>query len=528
MGLGKTEAALFGAEELGQKKGAGGLFFGLPTQATSNGIFPRILGWLNSIEKDFDGNLSLRLVHGKASLNEDFISLMKNSESASLVNIDESSYEKESSIIVNEWFSGRKTTNWDDFVVGTIDQLLLLSLKQKHLALRHLGFSKKVVIIDEVHSYDSYMNVYLYESLKWLGAYNVHVIILSATLPAEKRIKMAEVYLKGKGQSFTSDNLKDLKDLNQDTYPLITYTDGNEIKQETNFQKDDNEWKVKVKIIKENKENLINILEGFLEKDGVVGIILNTVKSSQELAKLCSKKFGEDIVELLHSSFIATDRINKEEKLLNMIGKGSKRPEKKIIIGTQVIEQSLDIDFDVLITELAPMDLMLQRIGRLHRHDIVRPSQFKNPKCYILGTNEYLEFDEGSVSVYGEYLLARSQYFLKNSINIPEDISTLVQKVYNEVDINFGEDLKEKYYKMKNKYLSSLMKKEDKAYKFRIKNPILKERRRNKASLIAWLKNDGPQISEVKAYAKVRDTTNTIEVVALKKMRRWLWYLFKK
>lgn len=111
MGLGKTEAALFGAEELGQKKGAGGLFFGLPTQATSNGIFPRILGWLNSIEKDFDGNLSLRLVHGKASLNEDFISLMKNSESASLVNIDESSYEKESSIIVNEWFSGRKTTN---------------------------------------------------------------------------------------------------------------------------------------------------------------------------------------------------------------------------------------------------------------------------------------------------------------------------------------------------------------------------------------------------------------------------------
>lgn len=372
------------------------------------------------------------------------------------------------------------------------------------------------------------MNVYLYESLKWLGAYNVHVIILSATLPAEKRIKMAEVYLKGKGQSFTSDNLKDLKDLNQDTYPLITYTDGNEIKQETNFQKDDNEWKVKVKIIKENKENLINILEGFLEKDGVVGIILNTVKSSQELAKLCSKKFGEDIVELLHSSFIATDRINKEEKLLNMIGKGSKRPEKKIIIGTQVIEQSLDIDFDVLITELAPMDLMLQRIGRLHRHDIVRPSQFKNPKCYILGTNEYLEFDEGSVSVYGEYLLARSQYFLKNSINIPEDISTLVQKVYNEVDINFGEDLKEKYYKMKNKYLSSLMKKEDKAYKFRIKNPILKERRRNKASLIAWLKNDGPQISEVKAYAKVRDTTNTIEVVALKKMRRWLWYLFKK
>src|SRR5699024_786567 len=155
MGIGKTEAALIGVEQLAKKTGRNGLFFGLPTQATSNGIYPRIYSWLNKISKEFDENLPIRLAHGKAALNDDFSSLARN------INIDE---KRKDSIFVNEWFSGRKTTALDDFVVGTVDQFLLLALKQKHLALRHLGFSKKVIIIDEVHSYDSYMSQYLLEA----------------------------------------------------------------------------------------------------------------------------------------------------------------------------------------------------------------------------------------------------------------------------------------------------------------------------------------------------------------------------
>ncbi|MEE3540901.1 hypothetical protein QO169_29880, partial [Pseudomonas aeruginosa] len=98
-------------------------------------------------------------------------------------------------VILNDWFTGRKTAMLDDFVVGTVDQFLLASLKQKHLMLRHLGLSKKVVIIDEVHAYDAYMNKYLEESLIWMAAYGVPVVLLSATLPAKRRKELIKSYL---------------------------------------------------------------------------------------------------------------------------------------------------------------------------------------------------------------------------------------------------------------------------------------------------------------------------------------------
>lgn len=136
MGIGKTEAALVGVEQLAAKTGYNGLFFGLPTQATSNGIFPRINAWLSSVKDEVGENLPIRLVHGKAALNQEFSSLARN------VDIDG---EGDGTVFVNEWFSGRKTSALDDFVTGTVDQFLLLALKQKHLALRHLGFSRNKV-----------------------------------------------------------------------------------------------------------------------------------------------------------------------------------------------------------------------------------------------------------------------------------------------------------------------------------------------------------------------------------------------
>lgn len=219
MGVGKTEAALIGAEQLAYKTGRSGLFFGLPTQATANGIFPRLLSWLQSVDEEFGEAVSLRLAHGKAMLNPQFVALPKQ--------LDE---DKEDGIIVNEWFSGRKTKSLDEFIVGTVDQFLLMALRQKHLALRHLGFSNKVVIIDEVHAYDAYMNEYLLRAIRWLGAYHVPVILLSATLPADRRAKLIDNYLRGRGQPLVKSNVSSIS-LHTAAYPLITYTDGMTVKQ---------------------------------------------------------------------------------------------------------------------------------------------------------------------------------------------------------------------------------------------------------------------------------------------------------
>lgn len=506
MGLGKTEAALAAAELLMAKAGSSGLFFGLPTQATSNSMFNRVEKWLESLTERYDSPQSLRLSHGKAALNDDMNRLRN---PASHVNDDESGDEN---VFVNEWFSGRKKAMLDDFVVGTVDGFLLTALKQKHLALRHLGFSKKVIIIDEVHAYDAYMQQYLEESIKWMGAYSVPVILVSATLPPERRKSFIEAYLRGAGVKGRDMDFPP----SADNYPLITYTDGENIKAQTDFSKTDDK-QIQVKKLEEDK--LIETISGLLESGGVLGIVVNTVKRAQELGRACKTEFGNETVEILHSSFIATDRVVKESNLVKMIGKDGMRPEKKIIIGTQVIEQSLDIDFDVMITDLCPMDLLLQRVGRLHRHNIVRPKNLEEPVLYVMGTNEQFDFNRGSEMVYGKYYLIRTQCCLPDFIRIPSDIPKLIQKVYGDFQPDLNSGQMTAYSDSKLKKDTDIKKKADKALTYRLEDPKegINPRRNN---LIRWLENPDHSDTEEMAVAQVRDIKETIEVIAVKKIGR--------
>lgn len=511
MGVGKTEAALIGSEQLAEKTGRSGIFFGLPTQATSDGIFPRILSWLNSIKNESKENLQIRLVHSKAALNDDFMSLASN------VDLDS----PDGNIIVNQWFSGKNTSSIDDFVVGTVDYFLMVALKQKHLFLRHLGFSKKVVIIDEVHAYDAYMSQYLIEAIEWMGAYKVPMIILSATLPEEKRIQMIKSYLKGKGADIKGDTFEQLKQtLSTLSYPLITYTDGKAVRQERDFI-ETNETSKQINILHLDTSRLIDKVKELTFDGGIVGIIVNTVKKAQDLTRLLEKELGEENVELLHSNFISTDRIKNEKNLLSIIGKGvgNNRPFKKIIVGTQVIEQSLDIDFDVMISDIAPMDLLIQRIGRLHRHDLKdRPKSLKIPNLYILDTNDDYEYEKGTEAVYGKYILMRTQYFMPKIINIPMDISYLIQKIYSNEELELDENLKSIYENSKQKYNEKIDYKKKRANDYKLKSPVLKQKRLQSSTLVGWLNNTSKDKTDEKAFAQVRDIEQTIEVIALKKM----------
>lgn len=260
------------------------MFFGLPTQATSNGIFSRVNDWLENLKDDVSNRRSLRLLHGKAVLNEEFLNLPKSR------NIHDSENSNEKNIVtVNDWFSGRKLSILDDFTVGTVDQFLLLALKQKHLMLRHLGFANKVVVIDEVHAYDAYMSVYLYQAIKWMGAYGVPVVILSATLPIERRNRLIESYMVGSGYKFRRLS-KPNNFENNEAYPLLTMNDGDKILQYDDFDiLKGTDYEIK-RLSKEDSTDITNLIED-ITKQGIVGVIVNTVKKSQEFAKLCSNVF---------------------------------------------------------------------------------------------------------------------------------------------------------------------------------------------------------------------------------------------
>ena len=476
MGCGKTEAALSCAELIASKCKKNGLFFGMPTQATANGIFPRVINWAEKQSEEFYHCVQLQ--HGNAALNETFQKIQKG--------IPEE--ESDSGIIVHSWFCDSKKSCLADFVVATVDQLLMLALKRRHIMLLHLGLSEKVVIIDEVHAYDAYMNQYLERALQWLGAYHTPVILLSATLPSKRRMSLVRAYLDLK----TSDEIFE-KNI---SYPLLTWTDGGKIMQKALPYNAD---KKTIHISKCNDKDIIEIVRSAVSSGGCVGIIMNTVSRAQSTTKLIKNEITDNVL-LYHAQYIMPDRAAKEEILLERIGSDSKSEKRQglVVIGTQVLEQSLDIDFDILITDICPVDLLLQRIGRLHRHTRKRPDELKIPVCYVI-TDEYENDNSGSKSIYGTWLLKETLEHIPDIVTLPDDISPLVQKVYDSFDDS------DEYKNYKNKKDISVRK----ASSFLLKKPTC----RNIHGMLERTVNDS------QAEASVRDGTSSIEVLALKLYR---------
>jgi CRISPR-associated endonuclease/helicase Cas3 len=499
MGIGKTEIALVAAEQLAYKSGSDGIFFGLPTQATSNAMFERVDNWLTWQAHAQDTNFSINLMHGKAKFNPVYQNL------PTATNVQDTH-----AVTINSWFSGKKSI-LAKFSVGTVDNLLLMGLKQRHLFLRHIGLSDKVVILDEVHAFDGYMNQYLYRALNWLGTYHVPVVILSATLPKTTRNQLLQAYFEGKYNL----NFKKVDELNVSTdwreseaYPLLTILDGNQIKQVAQFQgvSDQKNLQLTVQRLTADDESLIQAVLNDISEGGVAGIIVNTVKRAQKLADIIP---ASTEMVLIHSALLASERVVREQYLQKIIGKKSTRPRKLVVIGTQVLEQSLDLDFDVMYTDIAPMDLILQRVGRLHRHSIERPKKLREPKLVVMGIQEMGDYGSANESIYEKYLLMKTDDALAKVINLPTDISRLVQRVYD-----FDQDPEiSGILEAKQAFEHGLREKQDKAKVFRIDRPKFKKQ----ITLHGWLSRSHLKVdqSETRASAAVRDIQETLEVILI-------------
>lgn len=434
MGSGKTEAALAAAEVIANRSECSGIFFGLPTQATSNGLFGRLYDWASQVSVETEN--AIRLAHGASDYNEEYMGHFFGGSSR--VDEDEDNDEERETLTVHPWFQGNKRALLADFVVGTVDQFLMASLKRKHFMLRHIGLAGKVVVIDECHAYDTYMNQYLEESIQWMAAYGISVILLSATLPCDRRKKLVEKYAKAYSKYHLGKKKRDKSDDRQgwdieEAYPLLTWTDGEKVRQEIlSFPR--HKTKVEVAWLSSLKE-MISVLEDHLSEGGCACIIVNTVKMAQEIYRELTEQMDGYEVILYHAQFTITDRNRKEKYLMERMGKNSELKDRNrvILIGTQVLEQSLDYDADIMFTQLCPMDLLLQRMGRLHRHKdrVDRPQRVSSPKCFVLGEEE-AAYDEGTEKIYGEYLLEKTKSILLHEVVLPDDISSLVQNVYRE------------------------------------------------------------------------------------------------
>lgn len=510
MGVGKTEAALMAGEILAQRRSESGLAFFLPSQATTNAMFDRMMDWLRRMlaEKDetwsFDevedsGKITIELAHGKSMLNDKFTELAEQD-----VLTDEDGAD---GVTVNEFFMGRKTKLLANFVVGTVDQFLMGALNQKHLMLRHLGLAGKVVVVDEIHAYDAYMTRYMKGMLDWLGAYQTPVILLSATLPGERRAELIGAYL---GQ----ENYAEKDALAQErAYPLLTWTDGAQVHTRTiPLDKRSTE----VQIVRGLDADLADFLRQQLQMGGCAGVIVNTVRRAQEIARRLKCTFPQYEIMLDHAQFLMPDRMVRETQLLERIGRHSTAEQRNglIVVGTQVLEQSLDIDFDVLVCDLCPMDLLLQRIGRLHRHEKrQRPTPLQTATCLVLNADgDALE--PGAAKIYGEYLLKMTARLLPDVIHLPDDISPLVQETYQLKNKNFSED-EEGILAQRDEYIQHSAQQEEKADRTCIPSAKRVPGRRKTTRLIDGLMDRQIDQSEAQAQAAVRDGLSAIEVLVL-------------
>ncbi len=434
MGEGKTEMALLLASRLTASGRSRGMYFALPTVATSNQMYERVHGHLSRWAGDRD-KVSLLLINGRAELSEQF--------SAGLKAMAESgTYVQDGAIEIDSWLLPRKKSLLSPYGVGTVDQAMLGALNVRHVALRLLGLAGKVLIIDEVHAYDLYMSTILDRLLSWLHALGSSVILLSATLPATRRWQLVEAY---SGQP-----RPELPPGEDQAYPLVTIVDGGQAAALPRLLPVSGSA-----VTKEVK--LERRADGDEERAGTVAWLLEQVREGGNVAWLCNtvneaqrcyrelKAAAETLpaeqrpqLVLFHARFTQERRAEIEDFVLKRFGPGVTRPDRAILVATQVVEQSLDLDFDLMLTQLAPVDLLLQRIGRLHRHATTERKPHLRQPCLVLLQPGRIGSHKSAFGAYGyvyhPFVLIKTLAVLagREGLRVPEDVRTLVDQVYDD------------------------------------------------------------------------------------------------
>ena len=446
-GAGKTEAAFILLSRLMASGQADGAYIALPTMATANAMYRRTARVYRKLFHEETRVPSLVLAHGSRRLDSQF--------SSSLIHPGhlpgEGEYERDefdAEARCNAWLAdNNKKALLAHVGVGTIDQALLAVLQSRHQSLRLLGLVGKVLLVDEVHASDAYMHTLLCQLLSMHASAGGSAILLSATLPATMREELIRAW---GGQARTPCSESTLA-----PYPMLTSVTGDS---EVAFQPLSTREAVRRTLafrLLHDSEHVEQWIVEQANNGNCVAWIRNTVNDAIEAWRVLSSKLGEDRVILFHARFAMGDRLEIENSVLEAFGpkSTSKTRQGKVVIATQVIEQSLDLDFDQMVSDLAPIDLLIQRAGRLRRHqrdtdgnlldESALDDQRGEPCLHILSPAPDTEVDEqwirrllpGTGAVYpdhGQLWLTAHEVNQRKTLRIPDDLRDLIESVYGE------------------------------------------------------------------------------------------------
>lgn len=439
MGEGKTEAAFYLADRWASQ-GQRGTYVALPTQATSNQMFQRLKSFLEA--RYPTERLNLQLLHGHASLLAEFQVLVRGARpfEPTALYAEADPPRESADIVAAEWFTHRKRGLLAPFGVGTVDQALLSVLQTRHAFVRLFGLANKTVVIDEVHAYDTYMSTLVDRLLEWLAALGSSVVLLSATLPRARTRELAAAYARGRGQQ--------LAPAEPAGYPRVTGVTTQGVHSLSVGVSSRSRKTVHIVAVDWDPAVFGARVQEALADGGCAAVVCNTVRRAQDVylsLKTCfptTSSDGEPELDLLHARFPFAERERRELRARARFGPVGPRPLRAVLVATQVIEQSLDLDFDLLVTDLAPVDLVLQRAGRLHRHSRSRPPSLQAPELWMAGLDGGSEgvpaLDPGTLAVYDQHVLLRSWLALRGRkqlgqpIRVPDDIQNFVESVYDD------------------------------------------------------------------------------------------------
>lgn len=441
-GAGKTEASQMLVHRCVADGRAMGAYWAMPTQATANAMYERQSHSLTALfERNAEIGPSLVLAHGQQHLHDKFqTSIFRGASNPKGREEIGEPDELPGTVACTAWLADdRRRAMLADIGVGTIDQALLSILPSKFNTVRLFGLLNKVLIVDEAHAYDAYMGVELAELLRFHAALGGSAVVLSATLPRKRRNELASAWVDGLagGQR----RLGRQAVVHSADYPLITVVTPDHVVEHPVVAAPRCRRTVGVRFVRE-LGGAIEHLCAAVRAGGAVTWIRNTVDDCLAGAEMLRAHGVEPLV--FHARFAQSDRQRREKEVLDLFGPEAPIADRrgKVLVATQVIEQSLDLDFDAMVSDLAPIDLLVQRAGRLWRHEhrnprprnlerelvVLSPPPDDNPPPGWLGG-----LFDGTRRVYEDAgILWRTVQTLDRvrAITTPEGLRDLIESVY--------------------------------------------------------------------------------------------------